>query len=239
MFTLENIDKRGRKIGADGRRPLLFSKLNFEMPDTPTSVAILGPRQSGKTTLTSLIVGADFPDSGAVRRRGSISFPLASGAAMNRLLTITETCAFLARIYGLRRSVLTDFVADLSGLGAWMDRLIGDLDYTKGAKLRYAVSYAIPFDCYIADTWPVVGDEKFRAGIAAVLAERRKTSGFFFLTRSRRAVREYAHVAGVIQNQRIVMYPTLEAAIAAFDLLDREPEGDETPAEFDDSPAYA
>jgi ABC-type polysaccharide/polyol phosphate transport system ATPase subunit len=112
-----------------------------------------------------------------------------------------------------------------------MKRKIADLDATSKVHLRFALSYAIPFDCYLADSALIAGDDVFQAKLAALVAERRRTSGFFFVTKSRRLIREFAHMAGVIEDNRIVMYPTPEAAIAAFDRMDQSADSEDIPSD--------
>ncbi len=42
------------------------------------NIAILGGNGSGKSTLVRMICGMELPDSGGIRREGTVSFPLAS-----------------------------------------------------------------------------------------------------------------------------------------------------------------
>ena len=67
------------------------------------NIGLLGVNGSGKSTLLRLIAGTEPPDSGRIRRRVFVSFPVGF-AAFKGNLTGRENCRFVARIYGLRRA---------------------------------------------------------------------------------------------------------------------------------------
>jgi capsular polysaccharide transport system ATP-binding protein len=181
------------------------------------SVAILGAPGSGKSTLMQILSGTLFPSSGAVHRGSRISFVAGASAILNRKLTMREMIRFVARLYGVNSKQIVDFVADFAELGPHLDRSLEKDVRDARARLLFTLSYALPFDIYLADEAIVGGPPAFRDRCAALVQERRKTSGLVFTTRNVRTARTYGDVGALLHEGCLTFFPTLDEAIAAFE----------------------
>jgi capsular polysaccharide transport system ATP-binding protein len=210
-------------------RPLL-TDISFSQPPQ-VSIGILGARGSGKTTLINMALGAVTPDSGRIQRQGRLSMPIGFPATLNRYLTGEENARHMARLYGLDPKSVCAFVEEFAEIGPIFKRPLSSYNASVRSRLVFALSYAIPADCYIADGTIFGGDAAFRDKCLAMAKLRRQEAAFFFTTRSPRDMRHFADVGAVIQNHRLVFYPTVAEAIAAFGQVD-----DETPTLIADLP---
>ena len=154
MLALENVT---RINGLSGRAPhMVLNNVSLEFPANKI-VGILGPRGSGKSTLIKLLTGSLQPTRGFVRRRGSVSFPIGVMVAANRYMSGRESVRFLARLYGFDPLLIERFVEEFSELGPTFDQKLINYSGEKRARLAFSMSYALPFDSYIADEWLVGG----------------------------------------------------------------------------------
>lgn len=216
IFEFRNVTKYGRHRAVGAKRDMLFSDLSFAMPARLMTLGILGDRYKGKSTLINLIVGAEYPDQGQVIRTGRVSFPVGTSAVLHGHLSAQEASAFIARVHGLNTATFNRSVLELTELGPHFGRKISALTAVEKTRLRYALTYLVPFDCYVGDGPPLSGDPVFMERCAPLIAERKKTSAFFFVSRVPRDIKAHADMAGVIENGRIMIYPDVDSAIAAF-----------------------
>ena len=142
--------------------------------------------------------------------------PIGFPATLNRYLTGEENARYMARLFGLNPATVCAFVDEFSELGPMFKRRLSSYNASLRSRLVFALSYAIPADCYVADGALFGGDAEFRDKCVAMAKMRKQEAAFFFTTRSPRDMRLFADVGAVIQNHRLVFYPTVEDAIAAF-----------------------
>ena len=154
MISCQNLHKsypmgRGRKHVLNG--------LDFQI-SPGERVGFLGRNGAGKTTLIKLIGGVEMPTSGKIRRNMSVSWPLGFGGGFQGSLTGYDNARFIARIYGHEYAELRDFVEDFTELGRQLKMPIKTYSSGMKARLAFALSLAIEFDCYLIDEVIMVGD---------------------------------------------------------------------------------
>jgi capsular polysaccharide transport system ATP-binding protein len=92
-------------------------------------VGILGRNGAGKTTLLRLIAGVEYPNSGRIERRMSVSWPLGFAGAMHYSISGADNARFIARIYDKPIQEIVEFVEDFADLGnyflGWQSWLAG------------------------------------------------------------------------------------------------------------------
>lgn len=203
------------RVSKSSHRKIILDDVSFSQPRN-VSIGILGGRGSGKSTLINLALGATHADSGRILRKGRLSMPVGFPAMLNRYLTGEENAQFMARIFGLDPKSVCAFVDEFADLGPVFRRPLSSYNSALRSRLAFALSYAIPADCFVADGILFGGDAGFRDKCLAMAKRKRQEAAFFFTTGSPRDMRLFADVGAVIQNRRVVFYPTVAEAIKAF-----------------------
>ena len=200
-----------------GRKHVL-SGLNFTLA-RGERFGLLGRNGAGKTTLIKLIGGVELPDSGKIRRQMRISWPLGFGGGFQGSLTGFDNARFIARIYGRSYRDIADFVEDFSELGKQLKMPVKTYSSGMRARLAFALSLAIEFDCYLIDEVIMVGDQNFQRKCVYELFEKRHDRALILASHSDYLVREFCDRALVLSSGTGRVYDDINEAIAAYDLL--------------------
>jgi capsular polysaccharide transport system ATP-binding protein len=200
-----------------GRKHVL-SGLNFTLGEGER-FGLLGRNGAGKTTLIKLIGGVELPNSGKIKRRMRVSWPLGFGGGFQGSLTGYDNARFIARIYGRDYRDLADFVEDFSELGKQLKMPVKTYSSGMRARLAFALSLAIEFDCYLIDEVIMVGDQNFQRKCIHELFEKRGDRALILATHSEYFVREYCDRALVLNNGQGTVYDDVSEAISVYDAL--------------------
>jgi capsular polysaccharide transport system ATP-binding protein len=182
-------------------------------------VGFLGRNGAGKTTLIKLIGGVEMPTSGKVRRHMSVSWPLGFGGGFQGSLTGYDNARFISRIYGHQYSELRDFVEDFSELGVQLKMPVKTYSSGMRARLAFALSLAIEFDCYLIDEVIMVGDQSFHRKCHTELFEKRRDRSLIFASHNADLVREFCNRALAIEQGHATVYPDVNEALDVYTAL--------------------
>jgi capsular polysaccharide transport system ATP-binding protein len=185
------------------------------------SYGLMGVNGAGKSTTMRLISGAELPNSGRVRRQARISWTLGFAGGFHPQMTGRENVKFVARIYGADVRKTIDFVEDFAEIGDYIDVPVKTYSSGMMARLSFGLSMAIEFECYLVDEITSVGDARFQARCQEAFAERRKRANVIMVSHHIDTIREYCDRGGVIVDGQIVMFPTVDLAIEAYNRLNR------------------
>lgn len=137
-------------------------------------LGILGRNGAGKSTMIRLISGAERPDRGRVTRKMTVSWPLAFGGAFQGALTGLDNLRFICRVYGVDPKDKVGFVDDFAELGPFLREPVRTYSSGMRARLAFALSMVIEFDCFLIDEVVSVGDSRFTAKCELELFQKRK-----------------------------------------------------------------
>jgi len=179
-------------------------------------VGILGRNGAGKSTLIRLISGTEQPTRGKVTRTMSVSWPLALGGGFQGSLTGIDNVRFISRIYGLDPAQAIDYVKDFSELGKYMNEPVKVYSNGMRARLAFAISMVVDFECFLIDEVIAVGDQRFREKCQTELFERRADRAMIVISHDPDFVRTHCDRAVVIHDKRLHEFPALDEAYSFY-----------------------
>ena len=175
-------------------------------------LGILGPNGSGKSTLIKILSGILLPTTGTVRRGLRLSWPLALGGGFEGELTGADNVRFLCRLYGLPVKETFDYVTDFSELGRRMHMPVRYYSSGMRARLSFALSLSMDFECYLIDEVILVGDRRFQLKCHDELFGRRANCGMIMAVHDAAVVKEYCQSALIMKNGRGRLVDDVELA---------------------------
>lgn len=187
--------------------------------DRGERVGILGRNGAGKSTLIRLISGAERPTSGFIERDMSVSWPLAFGGAFQGSLTGLDNLRFICRIYDVDPREKIKFVQDFSELGIYLNEPVKSYSSGMRARLAFAISMVIEFDCFLIDEIIAVGDARFHEKCNHELFERRGDRAMIIVSHDAGYIRQHCTRAAVLVGGELHHARSLDEA---FDFYARE-----------------
>lgn len=176
-------------------------------------LGILGGNGAGKSTLIRLISGIEQPTTGSVERGMRISWPLAFSGAFQGALTGLDNVRFICRIYGVDHHDVLDFVKDFSQLGRFLREPLKIYSSGMRARLAFAVSMMIDFDCYLIDEVVAVGDSRFQARCQEELFVKRADRTLIIVSHDSHYLRQHCERACVLDHGILHHFDTVEEAL--------------------------
>lgn len=175
-------------------------------------IGILGRNGAGKSTIIRLISGSEMPSSGRVSRSMSVSWPLAFSGGFQGSLTGLDNLRFVCRIYRASFENALPFVEEFSELGEYLREPVKKYSSGMRARLAFAISMAIEFDCFLIDEVIAVGDRRFHEKCSYELFERRKDRAMVLVSHDAITVKEYCDRACVLEGGRLHHFDDIEDA---------------------------
>jgi capsular polysaccharide transport system ATP-binding protein len=169
-------------------------------------IGILGKNGSGKSTLIRIVSGQEYPDSGKVDRRMKVSWPLAFSGGFQGSLTGLDNLRFIARVYGVNHEEIRGFVEDFAELGKFFREPVKTYSSGMQARLAFALSLAIEFDCYLIDEIIAVGDARFHEKCMYELFEKRKDRSFFIVSHDGNFINSHCNRAAILDGAALTCF---------------------------------
>jgi len=182
-------------------------------------IALLGRNGAGKSTLIRLIAGAELPTYGAIERDMTVSWPVGLNGGVGPSMTGNDNIRFMARIYGKPFAQMRDYVEDFAQLGKFLSEPVVTYSAGMRARLNFALSVAIDFDCYLIDEILAVGDQRFQRRSHEELFEKRADRSLILASHVPHVVKEYCSRALVLHRGRGKMFDDLDLALDIYNDL--------------------
>jgi capsular polysaccharide transport system ATP-binding protein len=180
-------------------------------------LGILGRNGAGKSTLIRLISGAEQPTSGLVERDMSISWPLAFAGGFHGALSGLDNIRFICRVYGAPIKPAIDFVESFAELGQYLREPVKTYSSGMRARLAFAISMGVEFDCFLIDEIVAVGDDRFHAKCHAELFEKRRDRAMIIVSHNAAFIREHCTRATVLMGGKLHNFDSVDEALAFHD----------------------
>jgi capsular polysaccharide transport system ATP-binding protein len=182
-------------------------------------VALLGRNGAGKSTLIKQIGGVELPDRGRVIRKMTNSWPIGFNGGFQGSLTGYDNARFIARIYGRTYSDLIDFIEDFTELGGSLRMPVKTYSSGMRARLAFALSLAIEFDCYLIDEVILVGDKNFQQKCNTELFEKRSDRAMIIASHDMDIISDLCDRGIVIHDGTVTAYDEIAEAVAVYSAL--------------------
>ncbi|KWO41048.1 ATP-binding protein [Burkholderia sp. MSMB1459WGS] len=179
-------------------------------------IGILGRNGAGKSTMIRMISGAELPTEGKIRRSMSVSWPLAFGGAFQGSLTGMDNLRFICRVYGADPKAAEPFVQEFSELGYYLREPVKSYSAGMRARLAFAISMAIEFDCFLIDEIVAVGDSRFHDKCHHELFERRRDRSLIIVSHDSGYIREHCDRAAVLVQGKLNTFDDIEDAYTFY-----------------------
>lgn len=176
------------------------------------AVGILGRNGAGKSTLIRIIGGAEMPDAGVIERSMSVSWPLAFGGGFQGTLTGLDNLRFICRVYGVDAESCLPFVEEFTELGIYLREPVKTYSSGMRARLAFAASMVVDFDCYLVDEIVAVGDSRFQAKCHEELFVKRADRARIIVSHDPGFVRSHCDRATVLTDGKLVHFDSVDDA---------------------------
>jgi capsular polysaccharide transport system ATP-binding protein len=197
-----------------GRRRVLDG-ISFEVC-MGERLAILGRNGAGKSTLISLLCGLQLPSAGTIHRGLSMSWPIAIDGVVQGEMTGYDYARFILRVYNAPFEQKLDYIQSFAALGKQLHLPMRFYSTGMRARLAFALSFAIDFDCILIDEVLAVGDRRFQERCYEELFVRRKHCAMIVAIHDAGFVREHCTAALILKGGRGRVFRDLDLAAEIY-----------------------
>lgn len=199
-------------------RHTVFEHVNLRI-ERGEKIGIFGRNGAGKSTLIRLLSGAELPSHGTVHRNMSVSWPLAFGHAFQGSLTGLDNIRFICRVYDADAAKVTAYTEEFSELGPFLREPVKTYSSGMRARLAFAISMAVEFDCFLIDEVIAVGDARFHDKCQRELFEKRSDRAMVIVSHETHIINEHCSRACVLDDRHLVEFPDVAQAHTQYTAL--------------------
>jgi len=213
MIILDNVHKRYKK---NSGYSWVLKNVNLKI-NHGDKIAVVGSNGCGKSTLTRIISGAEMPTIGTVKRHMTVSWPLAFSGAFQGGLTGIDNIKFICRLYNVDFRKSLAFIKEFSDLGDSLNDVVKYYSSGMRARLAFALSMAVDFDCYIIDEVTAVGDDSFHNKCHEFLYGERGNKAMIIISHDRSYLLDHCEKSLLVRNGSVVMYDDVRNCLEDYD----------------------
>ena len=214
MLEFNNVSK---SFWVGTQRKVVLDRVSFRV-EFGTSLGILAPNGTGKTTLIKIMAGLEKPDEGVINRYCNVSFPLGFMDGVVNKHTAQENCRYIAKLYGLDPDYVEAYCRWLCNLDEYFDQPLGVYSSGMRARFTFSLMLALDFDIYLIDEgMPNSTDVSFNKKAGDILAERLRTTTIIIVSHQAEILQKYAKQAAVLLSGKLHLFDNLEQAKQLYD----------------------
>ena len=214
MITLTDVSK---SYPTRQGQVTILDRINLQVAPGE-KLGILGRNGAGKSTMIRLISGAEQPDSGSVTRDMSVSWPIAFGGAFQGALTGLDNLRFICRVYGVDPEDRIAFVEEFTELGRYLREPIKSYSSGMRARLAFAISMVIEFDCFLIDEVVAVGDDRFTDKCQHELFEKRGDRAMIIVSHNSEYIKQHCKRIALLNHGVLSSFDTIDEAYHSYQL---------------------
>jgi capsular polysaccharide transport system ATP-binding protein len=134
-------------------------------------------------------------------------------------MTGRDNARFIGRLYDKPIDEVIGFVDDFAELGAQLDVPVRDYSTGMQARLNFALTLAIDFECFLIDEVLSVGDQRFHRKCHEALFVTRKDRAMILISHDVHIIREFCSKVLVLKSGRGRVFDDVEFALKIYTTL--------------------
>jgi capsular polysaccharide transport system ATP-binding protein len=216
MISIQNVTKYYPMKG--GAIHYVLKDVSLEIPSNH-SIGVLGPNGAGKSTLLRMIGGAESPNSGSIRTKSNVSWPLGVGVGFQGSLSGRQNVLFVCQINGLSKAEtkqVLEGVIDFTELGEFFDMPVKSYSSGMRARLGFGLSINFDFDYYLIDELTSVGDAIFRTKAAKEFERIKQSSSLIYVAHNLKSLEDSCQSALFLRDGDVTYYEDIKEGINAY-----------------------
>lgn len=199
-------------------RKYILDNVSATFP-TGKNIGVFGRNGTGKSTLLRLLGGIDFPNSGEINIKGTISWPMGLSGGIQGSLTGRENARFVCRVHGESEKSVKEkieFIYEFSELAEYFDEPVGGYSSGMRSRLTFGMSMAFDFDYYLMDEITAVGDARFKEKARAALNAKRENANVIFVSHNIGEIKRICDIGLYVENGKLNIYDDIDEAAQRY-----------------------
>lgn len=191
------------------------SDLSMTLP-TDRRFALLVQSAELREDIVELICGLREPRSGLVARQANVSYPMGFASGLYAKLDVVSNIRFVASLFGIDQEALARIVIPLLPDEVPLRTKIVDLPSRHRMHLSYCLSYALPFETYVAKNTLIPNDPELRHRLKPLVEERLRTAGLILVTSIPYVASSCCDEAAVLHASKLMSFRSVKDALTNF-----------------------
>lgn len=187
----------------NGRKKDLILKNFSAIFQFDRNIGILCESPEIATCLTNTFYGSEQPNRGRILRHGGLAWPLGYRGLFHNTMTGYQNVRFVADLFDRNPRDILDTVEDVSEIGGYLSQTFGEYQPAIRTRFRFALWYAMKFDCYLIGNYTGLGDPEFRKKSEVLLKEMSRASSFIVISDNPKPMMAYCDRGAVLQRGKM------------------------------------